>query len=112
MAKQYWLMKSEPDTYSFDELVNDGRAEWEGVRNYQARNFMNTMKVGDGILYYHSNCKVPGVVGLAKVVKRAYPDFHAFDPSSPYFDPKMTLTILVGRWWMWHRCAHSSELWA
>lgn len=88
MAKQYWLMKSEPETYSYDDLEATGRTEWEGVRNYQARNFMQSMKIGDGVLFYHSNCKVPGVVAIAKVVKRAYPDFHAFDRKSPYYDAK------------------------
>jgi len=91
MAKRYWLMKSEPDAFSFDDLKNAPNATtfWDGVRNYQARNFMrDDMKIGDLVLYYHSNCEEPGVVGLAEVVKESYPDFSAFDPESHYFDPK------------------------
>ena len=65
MARRYWLMKSEPDAYSIDDLERDGQTYWDGVRNYQARNFMrDDMRIGDGVLYYHSNCKPPGVVGL------------------------------------------------
>ena len=66
-----WLMKSEPDVYSIDDLKRDRKTMWDGVRNYQARNYMRSMVLGDQILYYHSNCEVPGVVGLAKVVERA-----------------------------------------
>lgn len=84
----YWLMKSEPGCYSIAQLKKDRRTCWDGVRNYQARNFMREMQVGDGVLFYHSNCSVPGVVGLAKVVKRAYPDHTAFDAKDPHFDPK------------------------
>ena len=87
-ARAYWLMKSEPDVYSIDDLERDGRAEWEGVRNYQARNFMREMKRGDLVLFYHSNAKPPGVAGLAEVVGEARPDPHQFDPNSPYYDPK------------------------
>jgi predicted RNA-binding protein with PUA-like domain len=85
-----WLMKSEPDAFSIDDLATrPGRREhWDGVRNYQARNFMREMKKGDKVLFYHSSCPEPGVVGVAKVVKEAYPDFTAFDPESKYFDPK------------------------
>ncbi len=83
----YWLMKSEPDVYSIDDLARDGRTHWEGVRNFQARNFMrDQMKVGDEVLFYHSNADPPGVAGLARVVREAYPDPAAWDPRSPYFD--------------------------
>ena len=88
MPKQYWLMKSEPDVYSIDDLERDGSTHWEGVRNYSARNNMRAMKVGDEVLYYHSNAKPPSVVGLARVSKEAYPDHFAFDPKSKYFDAK------------------------
>jgi predicted RNA-binding protein with PUA-like domain len=83
-------MKSEPDAFSIDDLAaRPGKREhWDGVRNYQARNFMREMKKGDKVLFYHSSCPEPGVVGVAKVVKEAYPDFTAFDPESKYFDPK------------------------
>jgi len=85
----YWLMKSEPDVYGIDDLATDGTTCWEGVRNYQARNYMrDDMQVGDEVLYYHSRMSPPGVVGLARVVKAAYPDFTALDPNSKYFDPK------------------------
>ncbi len=85
----YWLMKSEPETYSIDHLIKDKTTQWEGVRNYQARNFMrDDMKIGDTVLFYHSNTKPPGIIGLAKVCKESYPDFFAWDPESDYFDPK------------------------
>lgn len=86
----YWLMKSEPDAFSIDDLAaRKGKREpWDGVRNYQARNFMREMKKGDTVLFYHSSCAEPGVVGLASVVKEAYPDHTALDPESKYFDPK------------------------
>ncbi len=87
--KKYWLMKTEPETYSIDDLKRDKREHWDGIRNYQARNFMmKEMQVGDEVLFYHSNCKVPGVIGLAKVCKEAYPDFTAWDPEAKYYDPK------------------------
>ncbi|WP_311240619.1 MULTISPECIES: EVE domain-containing protein [unclassified Xanthomonas] len=87
--KRYWLMKSEPDTFSIDDLERVGTEPWNGVRNYQARNFMRDgMQVGDGVLFYHSNCKVPGIVGIAKVASAAYPDDTQFDPTSDYHDPK------------------------
>jgi predicted RNA-binding protein with PUA-like domain len=86
---RYWLMKSEPDVYGIDDLAADGTACWEGVRNYQARNFMrDDMTVGDRILFYHSNAKPPGIAGLARVAKEAYPDHYAWDPKSKYFDSK------------------------
>lgn len=88
MAKQYWLMKSEPDVFSIDDLARDGSTCWEGVRNYKARNNMKAMAVGDEVLYYHSNANPPGVVGLARVCREAYPDHFQFDPESKYFDAK------------------------
>jgi len=91
MAQQFWLMKSEPHVFSIDDLKDapNSTTHWDGVRNYQARNFMrDQMKIGDLVLYYHSNCDVPGVVGLAEVVKESYPDFSAWDSESKYFDPK------------------------
>lgn len=97
--KQYWLMKTEPEAYSIDDLKRDRTEHWDGIRNYQARNFMmREMKPGDEILFYHSSCKVPGVVGLARVCKEAYPDFTAWDPESKYYDPKSTSE--KPRWFM------------
>lgn len=88
MAK-YWLMKSEPDDYSIDDLKKDGKASWTGVRNYQARNFMrDEMKVGDKVLFYHSNTNPPGVVGTAEVAKESHPDYTARDRRSKYYDSK------------------------
>ena len=85
----YWLMKSEPDAYSIDDLERDGREPWDGIRNYQARNMMrDDMKVGDKVFFYHSNCKEPGVVGIMKVASKPYPDPTQFDPDSKYHDPK------------------------
>ncbi|MGI9038299.1 MAG: EVE domain-containing protein [Gemmatimonadota bacterium] len=83
-----WLMKSEPETYSIDDLCRDGKTHWDGVRNYQARNLMREMKQGDRVLFYHSSAKPPGVAGLAEVVREAYPDPSARDPESHYYDPK------------------------
>ncbi|HEU4671096.1 MAG TPA: EVE domain-containing protein [Dyella sp.] len=84
----HWLMKSEPDTFSIDDLARRGREPWDGVRNYQARNFMRDgMRIGDGVFFYHSNCAEPGIVGLAEVVSDAYPDPSQFNPKSDYFDP-------------------------
>jgi predicted RNA-binding protein with PUA-like domain len=84
-----WLMKSEPDSFSIDDLERVQRTAWEGVRNYQARIHMrDDMKVGDAILFYHSNAEPPAVVGLARVASAPYPDASAFDPKSPYFDAK------------------------
>ena len=91
MAKNYWLFKSEPYVFSLDDLKNapDSTTYWEGVRNYQARNFLrDQIKKGDLVLYYHSNCDEPGVVGIAAVVKEGYPDHTAFDSNAKYFDPK------------------------
>lgn len=87
--RRYWLMKTEPDTFSIDDLQRVGTEPWTGVRNYQARNFMrNVMKPGDGVLFYHSNCSPPGIVGVATVAGPAYPDPTQFDSKSDYFDPK------------------------
>jgi predicted RNA-binding protein with PUA-like domain len=90
---KYWLMKSEPHTYSIDDLKTapQQRGYWEGVRNYQARNFMrDEMQLGDKAFFYHSSCEIPGIVGIMDIIKTAYPDFTAFDPHSPYYDPKST----------------------
>ena len=86
----YWLMKSEPDVFGIDDLkaAPNGTDHWDGVRNYQARNYMREMKKGDRILFYHSNCKEPGIAGLASVAREAYPDHTAFDPEDPHYDPK------------------------
>jgi len=87
--KHYWLMKSEPNVYSIDDLASEGTDHWDGVRNYQARNMMrDDMRVGDGVLFYHSNAKPPGVAGLAKIARRGYPDHTQFDPDSKYYDAK------------------------
>jgi predicted RNA-binding protein with PUA-like domain len=90
MTTHYWLMKSEPDDVSVDDALAapDATVPWTGVRNYQARNFMrDQMRVGDGVLFYHSSCAEPGIVGIAEVASDAYPDPTQFDPASPYFDP-------------------------
>ena len=86
---KYWLMKSEPGDYSINDLKKDGKTHWDGVRNYQARNFMrDQMKPGDEVLFYHSNAKPPAVAGLAKVVRQGYPDHTARDPKDKHYDPK------------------------
>lgn len=90
---QYWLMKSEPSCFSIDDLQHapNQTSPWDGVRNYQARNFMrNNMRVGDLIFFYHSNCNPPGIVGIAEVASEAYPDYTAFDPNSDHPDPSST----------------------
>jgi predicted RNA-binding protein with PUA-like domain len=84
----YWLFKTEPSTYGWERLEREGRTEWSGVRNYQARNNMLEMKDGDLGFFYHSSTKEPGIVGIVKVVREAYPDFTAFDRKGPYYDPK------------------------
>jgi predicted RNA-binding protein with PUA-like domain len=86
----YWLIKSEPDVYSITDLERDREAIWDGVRNYQARNFLRQMQVGDLIFFYHSNAKPPGIVGLARVVQGPIPDPTQFETDSPYYDPKST----------------------
>ena len=88
--KRYWLMKSEPDAFSIDDLQKVGVEPWNGVRNYQARNHMRQMQAGDGVLFYHSSCAIPAIVGIAKVASMAYPDPTQFDPKSDYFDAKST----------------------
>ncbi len=88
---RYWLMKSEPDTFSIDDLARVGTEPWTGVRNYLARNYMrDEMRVGDGVLFYHSSCAEAGVAGLAEVASEAYPDPTQFDCKSDYHDPKST----------------------
>lgn len=90
---RYWLMKSEPADVSIDDLATfpEQSVAWYGVRNYQARNFMrDQMTIGDGVFFYHSNCKVPGIAGIARVASLAYPDAKQFDKSSKYFDAKAT----------------------
>jgi predicted RNA-binding protein with PUA-like domain len=84
--KHYWLMKTEPDVFSIDNLAKLGRSPWDGVRSYQARNHMQAMHVGDLVLFYHSSTDDRGVVGLAQVAREAYPDHTQFDPKSKYFD--------------------------
>jgi predicted RNA-binding protein with PUA-like domain len=87
----YWLVKSEPSCYSIDDLARDGKTFWDGVRNYQARNYMRDgMKLKDRVLFYHSNDDPMGVVGIAEVCREAYPDFTAQDPNNDHFDPKST----------------------
>ena len=88
MKKHYWLMKSEPDAFSIDDLAKVKREPWSGVRNYQARNFMRQMQVGDGVLIYHSSTAVPGVAGIAEVATAPYPDPTQFQKKSDYYDPK------------------------
>jgi predicted RNA-binding protein with PUA-like domain len=98
---RYWLMKSEPSEYSIHDLKAEPHqtACWDGVRNYQARNFMrDEMSVGDGVLFYHSNADPPGVVGTARVSREAYPDATQFDPEDPHHDPKATEQ--APRWFM------------
>lgn len=91
MARRYFLVKSEPDAYSLDDLERDGKTPWDGVRNYQARNVMrDEMQVGDRVLYYHSNAKPPAVVGIAEVASAPYSDPTQFDPKSRYHDEKAT----------------------
>ncbi len=88
---QYWLMKSEPDVFSFEKLKSDKSTLWDGVRNYQARNFMrDEMKKGDLVLFYHSNTKPPGIAGLAQITKAGVPDPSQFEKNGEYYDPKST----------------------
>lgn len=84
----YWLMKSEPSAYSIDDLKREGQTHWDGIRNYQARNYMREMQLGDEVFFYHSNCSPPGIVGMMKVIKMVYTDHTAFDPKDIHFDPK------------------------
>jgi predicted RNA-binding protein with PUA-like domain len=97
----YWLMKSEPDVFGIDDLANSPRktTHWDGVRNFQARNFMrDQMRRGDLAFFYHSNCEVPGIAGIVKIVKEGYPDHTAFDASDPHFDADSDPT--KPRWYM------------
>lgn len=97
--RRYWLMKSEPDVFSIDDLQRRKREPWDGVRNYQARNYMrDEMAPGDLVLFYHSNAKPPGVAGVARIAGDAYPDPTAFDPDSKYYDPKSDPD--EPRWWL------------
>ncbi len=86
----YWLMKSEPDVYGIDHLQREGTTLWDGIRNYQARNFMRSMQIGDQAFFYHSNTKPPGIVGLMEVIETQLIDPSQFDPASKYFDPAST----------------------
>jgi predicted RNA-binding protein with PUA-like domain len=88
--RRCWLVKSEPEEFSIDDLQRDGRADWDGVRNYQARNYLREMRVGDPVLFYHSSVVPPGVAGSARVCRTAYPDRSALNPRSRYFDPRAT----------------------
>lgn len=88
--QKYWLMKSEPDAFSISDLKRLKRSPWDGVRNYQARNFMQEMNLGDLVFFYHSSCKPAGIAGVAKICKTAYPDHTSWDKSSAYYDPKST----------------------
>lgn len=95
----YWLMKTEPDGFSIDDLARVGREPWDGVRNYQARNFMrDAMRVGDEVFIYHSACKVPGIAGIGRVASDSYPDPTQFDPDSKYFDAGSKPE--EPRWWL------------
>lgn len=96
---QYWLLKSEPLTYSIDHLASDRVSDWEGVRNYQARNFMrDQMQADDLAIFYHSNSKPSGAVGVCRISRSARPDHSAWNPQSPYFDPRSSAAN--PRWWM------------
>ena len=88
--KHYWLMKTEPEDFSIDDLQRVDVEPWTGVRNYQARNFMRSMRVGDGVLLYHSSTEIPGIYGVAEVASAAYPDPTQFNKKSKYFDEKST----------------------
>lgn len=89
--KNYWLVKSEPDCYSIDQFKKDKKTQWTGVRNYQARNYMKAMEVGDEVLFHHSSAgDLTGIVGIAKVSKKAYPDVTALNPKDDHYDPKAT----------------------
>ena len=113
MDKKYWLMKSEPDVFSITDLKNSPKKTvfWEGVRNYQARNFMrDEMRKGDEALFYHSNCQEPGVVGIMEISREAYPDHTAEDEASPYYHPR---SVGKNKWVMvdvtW-RCTFTSTV--
>lgn len=95
---QFWILKTEPAVYGIADLQREGRTLWEGVRNYQARNFLRSMQAGDLALIYHSNAEPPGIAGLAEVSRADLVDPSQFDPQSPYFDPKASPDN--PRWWM------------
>ena len=94
----HWLMKSEPDVFGYADLVRVRREGWDGIRNYQARNFLREMRVGETAIFYHSNAVPPGVAGVMKIVKGAEPDPKQFDPSSKYYDPKATAAKPIWDW--------------
>ena len=94
---RHWLFKSEPETFSIDDLRRDGRTEWSGVRSFQARNIMREMRIGDLGFFYHSNAKPPGIVGICEVVAEAHPDSTQFDPKSEYYDRTSKRTD--PKWW-------------
>jgi predicted RNA-binding protein with PUA-like domain len=94
----YWLFKSEPDVYGIDRLEREGRTEWSGVRNFQARNFMREMQVGELGFFYHSSTKPPGIAGIVNVIRAAYPDFTQFEKGHEYEDP--TSRPERPKWWM------------
>lgn len=98
--KQYWLLKSEPTTFSIHDLARSPRRTtcWEGVRNYRARNYLRAMNLGDEAFFYHSNADPPAIMGIVEIVRTAYPDHFAFDPASRYYDPRSTPDR--PRWWM------------
>lgn len=93
VGTQYWLMKSEPDVYGIDNLQKEVQGHWDGVRNYQARNYIRKMRDGDVCFLYHSSCKAPGIYGMMKIVGESLPDKLALDRTSKYFDPKATLEV-------------------
>ena len=97
----YWLIKSEGDCYSIDDLKKDGRTAWEGIRNYQARNYMRDMKVGDLLLFYHSMSDPTGVYGIAKVVSEAHIDESALNPKDEHYDPKAAKYVAEGKEPLW-----------
>lgn len=103
----HWLMKSEPDVFGYADLVRVGREGWDGIRNYQARNFLREMRKGDQAIFYHSNATPPGVAGICKVVRTAEPDPTQFDPTSKYHDPKSTPAAPI---WDWVTVAPVREL--
>jgi predicted RNA-binding protein with PUA-like domain len=92
LPARYWLMKSEPSNFSFGDLARSQGStnHWDGVRNYQARNYMREMRVGDKVFFYHSNCDPPAIVGIAEVARAAYPDHTQFDPKAAHYEPKAT----------------------
>ena len=103
----YWLMKSEPHVYSFEDLVKDKTTHWDGVRNYQARNFMrDKMKIGDYVLFYHSNHKPPHIAGIARICKEGYPDFTAFDSETNISMLPLLLKIQDGLWLILKQLKH------